>query len=106
MPTGDTLAEAVTRAEFRAEVIDEKQASISVDPSATAAVGNQVAPDTGVAANQPDNTFPTAEEIATLRRVADRIPLKVFTIAFVELCERFSYYGTTIVCKSTKELPL
>lgn len=43
---------------------------------------------------------PTDEELHTLRRVADKIPWKVYTIAFVELCERFSYYGTTIVCKS------
>lgn len=43
--------------------------------------------------------FPTEEELHTLRRVADHIPLKVYTLAFVELCERFSYYGTTVVCK-------
>lgn len=44
--------------------------------------------------------FPTEEELATLNRSADRIPWKVFTVAFVELCERFSYYGTTVVCES------
>lgn len=43
--------------------------------------------------------FPTEEELHTLRRVADHIPFKVYTLAFVELCERFSYYGTTVVCK-------
>ncbi len=43
--------------------------------------------------------FPTEEELHTLRRVADKIPWMVYTIAFVELCERFSYYGTTVVCK-------
>jgi POT family proton-dependent oligopeptide transporter len=37
--------------------------------------------------------FPTEEEFATLRRVGEKIPVKVFTIAFVELVERFSYYG-------------
>ncbi|TDZ34596.1 putative peptide transporter ptr2 [Colletotrichum spinosum] len=40
---------------------------------------------------------PTEEELQTLRRVADHIPFKLFTIAFVELCERFSYYGSVIV---------
>ena len=35
-----------------------------------------------------------------LRRVAGKIPWTAYTIAFVELCERFSYYGTTVVCKS------
>ena len=43
--------------------------------------------------------FPTEEELHTLRRVPDKIPLKAYTIAFVELCERLSYYGTTSVCK-------
>jgi len=42
---------------------------------------------------------PTEEELVTLRRVPDKIPFKVYTVAFVELCERFSYYGTTVVCK-------
>lgn len=42
---------------------------------------------------------PTEEEFHTLRRVPNKIPWLVYTIAFVELCERFSYYGTTIVCK-------
>ena len=43
--------------------------------------------------------FPTEEELATLRRVANKIPIKAYTVAFVELCERLSYYGTTQVCK-------
>ena len=41
--------------------------------------------------------FPTEEEIKTLPRVAAKIPWKVYTVAFVELCERFSYYGTQIL---------
>lgn len=47
-----------------------------------------------------DENYPTEEEIKTLPRVADNIPWRVYTVAFVELCERFSYYGTTIVCMS------
>ncbi len=41
---------------------------------------------------------PTEEELHTLHRVADPISWKAYTIAFVELVERFSYYGTTVVC--------
>jgi POT family proton-dependent oligopeptide transporter len=41
--------------------------------------------------------FPTDEEIATLRRVPAPIPWRIYTIAFVELVERMSYYGTTAV---------
>ena len=43
--------------------------------------------------------YPTAEELLTLRKVPDHIPWGAYTVAFVELCERFSYYGTTVVCK-------
>lgn len=45
---------------------------------------------------------PTEEELHgpnALRRVAAPIPLAAYTVAFVELCERFSYYGSQIVCK-------
>ena len=44
--------------------------------------------------------YPTADEVDTLRRVCGTVPWSAYTIAFVELCERFSYYGTTVVCKS------
>lgn len=50
--------------------------------------------------------FPTEEDLHTLRRVADYIPPKLFTIAFVELCERFSYYGTIIVYTNFIQQPL
>lgn len=42
--------------------------------------------------------YPTAEELKTLRRVKGRINWIIYTIAFIELCERFAYYGTTAVC--------
>ena len=45
-------------------------------------------------------TFPSSDELKTLRRVAGEIPWTAYTVAFVELCERFSYYGTTAVCMS------
>jgi POT family proton-dependent oligopeptide transporter len=45
--------------------------------------------------------YPTVEELnlsTGLRRISAPIPWAVYTIAFVELCERFSYYGTQVVC--------
>ena len=42
---------------------------------------------------------PTEEELKTLRRVSGKIPWTAFTIAFVELCERFGYYGCQVLCK-------
>jgi proton-dependent oligopeptide transporter, POT family len=44
--------------------------------------------------------FPTEEEWATLPRVAGSIPWQAWTVAIVEFVERFSYYGTSAVCKS------
>ena len=46
--------------------------------------------------------YPTEEELDgpnRLRRISAPIPWAVYTVAFVELCERFSYYGTQVVCK-------
>ncbi|KAF9456664.1 POT family-domain-containing protein [Collybia nuda] len=50
--------------------------------------------------------FPTDEERATLRRVADKIPWNAYLIAFVELAERFSYYGSTVVYTNFIQQPL
>ncbi|KAE8149096.1 POT family-domain-containing protein [Aspergillus avenaceus] len=51
-------------------------------------------------------TFPTDEELRTLRRVPGTIPWTAYTVAFVELCERFSYYGTTAVFVNFIQRPL
>jgi len=47
-----------------------------------------------------NETEPTADELDgpnALRRISAPIPWSVYTVAFVELCERFSYYGTQVV---------
>ena len=43
--------------------------------------------------------YPTAKELETLRRIKGPINWIIYTIAFIELCERFAYYGTTQVCR-------
>ncbi|KAF2459471.1 oligopeptide transporter [Lineolata rhizophorae] len=50
---------------------------------------------------------PTEVELNTLQRISGKIPWTAYTIAFVELCERFSYYGTTAVFVNfiQRELP-
>ncbi|KAK3326352.1 peptide transporter-like protein [Apodospora peruviana] len=55
---------------------------------------------------ETDNTIPTEEDLHTLRRVPDKIPWNIYTIAFIELCERFSYYGTTAVFTNFIQQPL
>jgi len=53
-----------------------------------------------------DENAPTVEEQLTLRRVSAKIPWRVYTVAFVELCERFSYYGTQILFQNYVQRPL
>ncbi|KAF3922872.1 hypothetical protein AA313_de0206474 [Arthrobotrys entomopaga] len=53
-----------------------------------------------------DDGTPTEEDLATLRRVAGKVPWAAYTIAFVELCERFSYYGVTQVFTNFIQQPL
>jgi len=50
--------------------------------------------------------FPSEEEKFTLRRVPDRIPWNAYLIAFVEMAERFSYYGTAVVYTNFIQQPL
>ncbi|KIW15809.1 hypothetical protein PV08_05859 [Exophiala spinifera] len=53
-----------------------------------------------------DDDEVTEEDLKTLRRVSGKIPWTAFTVAFVELCERFSYYGTTVVFVNFIQQPL
>lgn len=45
--------------------------------------------------------YPTEEELTTLRRTHGKVSWLIYSIGFVEMCERFAYYGTTAVCKSS-----
>ncbi|KAG5655920.1 hypothetical protein KAF25_000840 [Fusarium avenaceum] len=110
-PAGDSLAEPIAVAGLRAEIMDEKRASMTAErkasivtvPRPETADATPVAPTGGVTA---DGQFPNAEEMGTLRRVPNKIPLKLFSIAFIELCERFSYYGCTVVFTNFIQQPL
>ncbi|KAH7166082.1 POT family-domain-containing protein [Dactylonectria macrodidyma] len=101
-PPGD-VTDSIAGAELRAEVIDEKRASISAEPVVAATAPR----DNGFHLATPEGMqLPTDEEMRTLRRVPNHVPLKLFTIAFVELCERFSYYGCTVVFTNFIQQPL
>ncbi|KAL0572866.1 hypothetical protein V5O48_009096 [Marasmius crinis-equi] len=50
--------------------------------------------------------FPTEEEKASLRRVADRMPWNAYLIATVEMAERFSFYGCSAVFTNFIQQPL
>jgi POT family proton-dependent oligopeptide transporter len=58
---------------------------------------------------QTDSEFddaPTEEDLRTLRRVSGVIKWSMYTIAFVELCERFSYYGSSVLYTNFVNKPL
>lgn len=44
-----------------------------------------------------DYPMPTEEELHTLRRVSGKINWAAYSVAFCELGERFSYYGSSIL---------
>ncbi|KAJ1984436.1 peptide transporter ptr2 [Dimargaris verticillata] len=43
--------------------------------------------------NDPDHPRPTTEELTSLRRVTDKLPLAAIFIVLTEFSERFTYYG-------------
>ncbi|PVI02540.1 PTR2-domain-containing protein [Periconia macrospinosa] len=49
---------------------------------------------------------PTEEDLRTLRRVSGKIPWTAYTVAFVELCERFGYYGCSVLYTNFIQQPL
>ena len=53
-----------------------------------------------------ESDAPTEEDLHNLERVSGKIPWTAYTIAFIELCERFSYYGTTAVFVNFIQQPL
>ncbi|KAK2001040.1 POT family protein [Colletotrichum falcatum] len=50
--------------------------------------------------------YPTAEELLTLRRTHGKVDWLIYSIGFVEMCERFAYYGTTAVFVNFIAYPL
>lgn len=94
------MGETVAAAGLHAEMVDEKRASVAAERRSSVVTDPQ-APAAAVSSGgvTADGQFPTPEEMQSLRRIANKIPMKLFSIAFIELCERFSYYGCTVVCK-------
>ncbi|KAL2001710.1 hypothetical protein VTN02DRAFT_1378 [Thermoascus thermophilus] len=86
---------SVGEAEKELPPVTEKEVMVDVDVKTPEA---HVFPD--------GREYPTEEEERTLRRVSDKVPWTAYTIAFVELCERFSYYGTIAVFTNFIQQPL
>lgn len=82
--------------------IEDAEIAKSHEPGAPTPLGEKelelVQKDLDNGSTTTDDEKPTEEDFRTLYRVSGKIPWTTYTIAFVELCERFSYYGTTVVC--------
>ncbi|KIJ55523.1 hypothetical protein M422DRAFT_151273 [Sphaerobolus stellatus SS14] len=87
-------SEEVGRTELSldAPIIKESVGPLDEKHSVTSSDGRPATP-TDLEIYGDSVEFPTDEEIATLRRVADKMPLGAFAIVIVELCERFAFYG-------------
>lgn len=84
--------------------LENMEAVVALDPKAAPIM--KQSSETSSTAHVNDYKRPTEEEMRTLRRVSGKIPWTAFTVAFIELCERFSYYGTTAVFVNFIQQPL
>jgi POT family proton-dependent oligopeptide transporter len=91
MNAGNDIENVVVKAEHPQSALAQTKADVSEKRDS---VGYNSGTELG---SEGDFITPTDEEMHTLRRVSGKIPWAAYTIAFVELCERFSYYGTTAV---------
>ncbi|EKG19705.1 Oligopeptide transporter [Macrophomina phaseolina MS6] len=53
-----------------------------------------------------DGEEPTDDEKHALRHVGEKLPVSAFLVAFVELCERFTYYGISGLFQNYVQRPL
>ncbi|KAI5449286.1 hypothetical protein NCC49_005148 [Naganishia albida] len=96
------LVEAAARNDFPGPLYHQDEKKDSFDEES----GKVVAAPAYFDPKNPDDVYPTEEEAATLSRVPDRVPLESYLVAIVELGERFSYYGTTVVFTNFIQRPL
>lgn len=80
--------------------LEAGQGSINVAKKDTAD-GSHASVDEGVYEDTP-----TDEELRTLPRVSSPLQWGVYTIAFAELCERFSYYGSAVLYTNFVQRPM
>ncbi|KAL5606569.1 uncharacterized protein BROUX77_003762 [Berkeleyomyces rouxiae] len=82
---------------YEQEAVDEKSAVKAVPTSRLDLVDTNI---------DPIGQEPTEEDLATLPRVSGPINWAIYTIAFAELCERFSYYGSAVLYTNFVNRPL
>ena len=97
--------------DFESTVIGAQQIKTAVDDlrveeESIAIAATTADSTTGQVAPLDDGDRPTAEDLATLRRVPDKFNWNILTIGFIELCERFSFYGCVQVFTNYIQHPL
>jgi POT family proton-dependent oligopeptide transporter len=94
----DVIPVALAEAEKREVRADQARAASFVsekkDGTALAHVSSPQNDHTDPSDPHYGDEFPTEEEIAHLHRVPDKIPWATYLVAYIELAERFSYYGS------------
>jgi hypothetical protein len=105
MASHDVETMAITKMEIKEGTGVVQQAEIPLEQSATGKAWPEslgFGPITG----GPDGWVPTRKELEILRRVPDKFSWRIITIAFIEMCERFSFYGTVSVFTNFIQHPL
>ncbi|KLT43964.1 PTR2-domain-containing protein [Cutaneotrichosporon oleaginosum] len=105
----DVIPVALAETEKRDVRMEQRAASLSSekkDGSALAHVSSPAHDITDPSDPHYGDEFPTEEEVAHLHRIPDRIPWATYLVAYIELAERFSYYGCTVVFTNFIQQPL
>lgn len=103
MNTSDQI-EVVEIAKSRAlshELSEKHPAEVTVDEASIKPASVSHNPSVSLVDGLLRKEYPSEEDLRSLRRVPGKISWITYTVAFVELCERFSYYGTTAVCENS-----
>jgi POT family proton-dependent oligopeptide transporter len=77
---------------------DKKDVERTISESETPPAGDTTPPEfslneKGAIVETAEGEEPTEEEKKTLTHVGEWLPARIWLVAFVELCERFTYYG-------------
>ncbi|KAI1274887.1 POT family protein [Xylaria sp. FL0933] len=104
---GGKSADTVEAAKHDVPVLEDKALTAEKDDIVHARDDVPSGSDTDEPLRGPNGEeYPTKRDLETLRRVKGHISPIIYTIAFIELCERFAYYGTTAVFVNFIQQPL
>ncbi|KAI1353629.1 POT family protein [Xylaria sp. FL0043] len=104
---GGKSADTVEAAKHDVPVLEDKALTAEKDGIVHARDDVPSGSDTDEPLRGPNGEeYPTKKDLETLRRVKGHISPIIYTIAFIELCERFAYYGTTAVFVNFIQQPL